>query len=78
MACCNGNCNQGRDCPARKANMKPEFLTSPAAWTRAPRTSQSAVDAACAIQRQRETGYPLAWWVAMILICVATAVVVML
>jgi len=34
--------------------MKPEFLTSPAAWTRAPRTGQSTVDAACAVELTRK------------------------
>lgn len=31
--------------------MRPAFLNRPAAWTRTPRTAQSEIDAACAIER---------------------------
>jgi len=31
--------------------MKPAFLTAPDRWNRSPRTSASAVDLACAVQR---------------------------
>ena len=31
--------------------MRPAFLTRPAAWTVTPRTAQSQIDAACAIEQ---------------------------
>lgn len=51
--------------------MKPLFLDSPSHWTRAPRTSQSAADLGCAIERQTRRPYGLWWWAAMAAISIA-------
>lgn len=51
--------------------MKQPFLDQPAAWTRAPRTGQSTVDQACALEQHRDRNYSTGWWVVMLVLCVA-------
>jgi hypothetical protein len=41
--------------------MRPNFLTSPGVWIRTPRTSQSAVDAACAVEHAQQLERAARW-----------------
>lgn len=54
--------------------MKPEFLTQPAAWTRAPRTCQSAIDQACAVQGPRQQP-PMDWQDVVVVVACVLALV---
>jgi hypothetical protein len=40
---------------------RPNFLTSPGVWCRTPRTSQSAVDAACAVEHAQRLERAARW-----------------
>lgn len=56
--------------------MKPLFLDSPGHWTHAPRTSQTAADLGCAIERPVRRPYGALWWGAIVVLCVASAVLI--
>jgi hypothetical protein len=56
--------------------MRPAFLTRPELWTRTPRTGQSAIDKACAVEI-REAKQARFDWVLLILF-VATVVAITL
>lgn len=55
--------------------MKPPFLTSPGAYTRTPRTDQSRIEYACAVEVKARP-YTPAWWYAMAVITVVATVVI--
>jgi hypothetical protein len=53
--------------------MKPLFLDCPPRYTRTQREQVNDVDHACAIHgTKRNTDYGRVWWIAMILIMLAT------
>lgn len=57
--------------------MKPLFLNAPGHWTRAPRTSQSATDFGYAIEGPaRRRPYGALWWTSVVVLCVASAVLI--
>lgn len=59
--------------------MKPLFLDCPPRYTRTQRSQADDVGNACAIHGvNRKGGYSRAWWIAMLLIALATGWVVTL
>lgn len=73
MHCCNHNCNQGRDCPNRKPAMNTR---------RYPRTMKEAFGPYTRDDLEpmhdKRADYGTAWWLCMVLVCTASAVVIAL
>ena len=58
--------------------MKPPFMTQPEAWTRAQRTQADPVRAACAVEKPRPRGVPVADRIGGFLLCVGAGITVAL